>query len=118
MSLFENVPCWIRDIPGHLKTQEVRRYSVHGAIILEYVSDHLKTEEMCKEAVRREPYILLYVLSHVMTQDICNEAVRRDPYTLPYVPDHLMTWEVDEYIICYIVGYAISFNVFESRLSQ
>ena len=62
--------------------------------------------------MRREPYTLRYVPDHLKTQEICHEAVgrdsfslekvRREPYTLKYVhgpcllryvPDHLITQE-------------------------
>ena len=68
---YENVPCWIREILGHLKTQE-----------------------MCNEAVGMEPYSLEFVPDHLKMQEICNEAVRREPYTLDYVPDHFKTQEL------------------------
>ena len=38
---------------------------------LEHVPDHFKTEEICKEAVRREPYDLGHVHNHLKTQQIC-----------------------------------------------
>ena len=49
---YENVPRWVRAIPKHLKTQE-----------------------MCNEAVRIEPYSLEVVSGHFKTQEMCNEAV-------------------------------------------
>ena len=59
--------------------------------ILYYVLDGLKTEEICNEAVRREPYNLWHVPDHFRTQEMCNEAVEEDPYMLKFVPDPLMT---------------------------
>ena len=35
---------------------------------------HLKTEEICNEAVRTEPLLLVYVPDHFKTQEMCNEA--------------------------------------------
>ena len=55
---YENVPRWITDIPGHLKTQE-----------------------MCGEAVRIEPRSLGFVPDRFKAEDICNEAVDRNAYT-------------------------------------
>ena len=66
MSLYASVPCWIREIPGHIKTQE-----------------------MCNEAVDIEPRSLAFGPGHFKTQEICNEAVTRDPCALDYVPDRL-----------------------------
>ena len=65
---YENVPRWIREIP-----------------------DHLKTQEMCDEAVRIESYSLEVVPNCFMAEEMCNEAVRRQPFTLYYVPYHLKT---------------------------
>ena len=45
---YENVPRWIREIPGRLKTQE-----------------------MCDEAVRIEPRSLSFVPDHFKTEDLC-----------------------------------------------
>ena len=68
MSLFVNIPIWIREIPEPLKTQEI-----------------------CDEAVRIEPCSRRFVPNCFKTQEICNEAVRREPYTLEFVPDHIKT---------------------------
>ena len=65
---YENVSCWIREITGHLKTQE-----------------------MCDEAVRMEPRSLAYIPDRFKTEEMCNKAVRREPYTLSHVPDHFKT---------------------------
>ena len=43
---------------------------------------HLKTQEMCDEAVRMESRSLEFVLYHIKTQEMCNEAVHREPGTL------------------------------------
>ena len=52
---YENVPVWIREIPNHLKTQEMCIKAVEDVpYTLECVPGHLKTQEMCNEAVRRE----------------------------------------------------------------
>ena len=46
---------------------------------------------MCEKAVEDEPETLEYVPDHLKTEEICKEAVRREPYALGYVPDHLKT---------------------------
>ena len=53
--VYENVPRWIREIPGHLKTQD-----------------------MCGEAVRKEPRSLAFVPDGLKTEKVCNEAVGRN----------------------------------------
>ena len=92
---YENVPCWIRGIPGHLKTQEIcneavrlRPYSLH------YIPDQYKTQEMCNEAVSREPYILDYVPNHFKTQEMCNESICGNPAVFFLVPDRFKIQEV------------------------
>ena len=65
---YENVPCWIREIPGCLKKQE-----------------------MCDEAVWIEPRSLSFVPDRFKTEGVCIKAVRRNPYALDYVPDYLKT---------------------------
>ena len=49
---YENVPWWRRETP-----------------------DNLKTQEMCDEAVRREPYTLQHVPYYLKMQEMCDEAV-------------------------------------------
>ena len=59
---YENVPRWIREIPGHLKTQEMGNVAVHiEPYSLEAAQDHLKTHKMCNKAVHSEPSPLYYV---------------------------------------------------------
>ena len=54
-------------------------------------ADDLKTEDICNDAVRRDPYALEFVPDDFKTEDICNDAVRREAYMLKYVPDHFKT---------------------------
>ena len=44
---------------------------------LEFVPDKLKTEEMCNEAVRREPYTLDCVLDHLKTKNMQRGNMRQ-----------------------------------------
>ena len=67
----ENIPRWIKEIPGDLKTQE-----------------------MCDEAVAFEPCSLVFAPDRVKAEDMCNEAGGRDAYTLGYVPHNLNTQEM------------------------
>ena len=58
----ENVPRWIREPPEHLKTQEMCIEAVAGfSCALKYVPDHFKTQEMCSQAVSNNPYLLKHV---------------------------------------------------------
>ena len=49
----------------------------------------LKTQEMCNEAVRIEPYSLAFVSDHFKTQEMCDKAFEIDPFILWYVSDNL-----------------------------
>ena len=71
MSLYASVSCWIREIPGHLKMQE-----------------------MCIEPVRMEPCTLAFVAGQYRMRWMCIEGVSRNPYTLDYVPDHFKTQDM------------------------
>ena len=53
----ENVPRWIREIPGHLKTQEMCDEAVGiERRSLAFVPDRFKTGEMCNEALGRDAH--------------------------------------------------------------
>ena len=89
---YENVPLWVREIPGHLKTQEMCDEAVRiGPRSSAHVSDCFKTEDMFSEAVVRDAYTLDNVPDHMMTQKICNEAMREKPAASSLVPNHFIT---------------------------
>ena len=89
---YENVPRWIREIPGHLKTQEMCDEAVGiEPRSLAFVPDHFKTEGMCNEAVGRNAYTLDNVPDYIMTQKICNEAMHENTAAFFVIPDHFKT---------------------------
>ena len=56
---YEHVPCWTREVPEHLKTEEMCNNAVaYFSCPVKYVADHLKTEEMCRQTVSNNPYML------------------------------------------------------------
>ena len=60
--------------------------------MLEYIPDHLKTQEMCIDAVIRDIYMLTYVPDHLKTQEMCKNAFEGGgSWMLKYVPDYFMT---------------------------
>ena len=65
---YENVQRWIREIPGHRKTQE-----------------------MCDEAVGLERRSLAFAPDRFMKEEMCNDPVGWDICTLNNVPDYIMT---------------------------
>ena len=52
------------------------------------ISENLKTQEICNEAVHTEPFSLAYVPDCFKTQEMCNKAVKNKLCTLLFVPDH------------------------------
>ena len=73
---YASVPCWIREIRGHLITQEIYNEAVRiEPRSLAFVPDHFKTEEMCNKAVHRDLYPLDYVPDLFKTLEMCNKAM-------------------------------------------
>ena len=70
---------------------------------LEFVPDHLKTQEMCDKAVEIDPFILWYIPDNLKTQGMCIRAVERGLTLLEYVPDwfgargQIDLWHNDDY---------------------
>ena len=58
---------------------------------LGFVSDRLKTQEMCNKAVTCSPDTLWDVPDHLKTQEICDKAVGIDPYMLGHASYWLVT---------------------------
>ena len=58
------------------------------------VSDHIKSQELCNEAVEEDPDFLAYTPDRLKTQEMCNRAVPRKPYTLRFIPEHRKTQEM------------------------
>ena len=88
------IECLVKYFPEHLKTQEMCDEAVDiEPLSLAYVPDRFKTKEMCNKAVRSEPRSSEFIPDIFKTQEMCNEAVRRKPYALAYVPDHFKTQE-------------------------
>ena len=76
---------WIVTIPDHLKTQEMCNEAVRiKPFSLAYVSDRFKTQEMCNETVRKKLCMMLFVHDYFWTQEMCNETMRTmpDPFTV------------------------------------
>ena len=49
--------------------------------------DKFETQEMCNEAVKKNPLTLKHVPDQFVTQEMCDEAVKKSPWTLEHVPD-------------------------------
>ena len=83
---------WIITIPDHLKTQEMCNEAVRiNPLSLTYVSDRFKTQEMCLEVVRNMACMLLFVTDHLRTQEMCNEIMRTIPKAFHRIPERFKT---------------------------
>ena len=56
-------------------------------MLLAYVPDHFKTEEMCNEAVLVDPWLMYDVPDYLKTQEMCNEVVKKVQWLLFDVPN-------------------------------
>ena len=95
MSLYESIPCWIMETPDHVKTQEMCNEAMSiNSLSLQYVPDHLKTQEMCERAIEENPYILQFVPDCFKTHEMCKKVVEEYPWWLKDIPDHFKTQEM------------------------
>ena len=86
---------WIITILDHLRTQEMCNDAVHmKPLSLTYIPDRFKTQEMCNEAVRNKPRLMLFVPDHFKTMEICNEIMRIMPQAFHRIPDHFKVQEM------------------------
>ena len=82
MSFCEHIPRWIKDVPKHLKTQEMCNKVVRiETCSLAYVVDHFKIEGMCNDAVEKDPCMLGDVPVHYRMARVCQKIVER--YLVP-----------------------------------
>ena len=86
---YESVPCWLREIPEHLKTPVAQ-----FPFSLWYVPDYLKAQEMCDDAVHNNPAVFFLVPDHFKTEDICIKAIEVDPWSLRDIPDNFKKQEM------------------------
>ena len=67
----------LRDVPDHLKTQEIcKRVVEYDPGTLQYVTDCLKTDEMCEKAAEEDPHLLRHVPDRFKTQNICRRLLK------------------------------------------
>ena len=57
-------------------------------LILEYIFEDKKTDEICKIAVQKNGYALSYVPEDKKTDEICKIAVRGNGYALNFIPSN------------------------------
>ena len=85
------------------KFVKIRIGTVMGnPVILKFVSDHLKTKEMCKHSFKKLPFVVRYVPDRYKTQKMCGKSVLKNGRTLESVPDchknqHILDKAVNNY---------------------
>ena len=100
--MYATVPNWIKEIPDHLKTQEMCNEAVcMEPWSLKFVPDQYKAQEMCeRRAVHtdEQSYTLkLYTLKLYTLKPYTQKpytTAEEEPYTLKLVSDHLKTQEM------------------------
>ena len=55
------------------------------------VTDCFKTQKICDDAVRRDPYYLPFIPDNLKTQVMCEKVVKDNLWNVEYVPEHLKT---------------------------
>ena len=55
--------------------------------MLKFVLDHVKTKKMCKNAIKKLPYLSRYVPNQYKTQQMCEKAILENDETLKSVTD-------------------------------
>ena len=98
---FSYTPRYVSD---HLKTQEMCNQAVRSnPIVFFLVPDHFKTKEPCIKALEVDPWQLNNITDYLVKQKMCDKAVKNDPSSLRFVPDWFVTqqkvdvWCRDDY---------------------
>ena len=87
----------LRYTPDCVRTQEMCKKAVEKCPwLLGCVHDNLKTQEMCEKAVEKYPWLLGYAHDNLKTQEMCEKAVEEYPCSLVYVHNNLKTQEMCE----------------------
>ena len=86
-------------VANQYKTQEMcDKAAAFNPCMLRHVPDHFKAQEMCNRLMTCNPSKLW----HVSDQEMCDAAVREEPSSLEYVPDWFVTrqqlkiWDDDD----------------------
>ena len=96
---YESAPCWIREIPEHLKTSEISNEAVAVLLLSTFSSvlflnpDRFKKQDMCIKALEVDPWNLYNISDNLKTQKMCDKAIKDDPSSLQFVPDWFVTQE-------------------------
>ena len=86
-------------VVGWVVQEAYNREVLKKSCSLEFIPDMFKTQGMCDEAVRREPYSLRHAPDCLKNEKMCIEAVKNKLSMMFFIPDHLMTEEMCNTIV-------------------
>ena len=55
--------------------------------MLTFVPGRLRTEKMCKNAVKKLPLVIRYIVDQYKTKEMCDKSIVENGGTLIFVPD-------------------------------
>ena len=92
ISLLEIIPVWIRETPDHLKTQEMCNEAIHtDPYSLAFVPDRFKTQKMCDKAINIEPFTQSHDHDNLKMREMCIRAVEASLGLLGHIPEWFVT---------------------------
>ena len=105
----EKWPWSLEYVPDNLKTQEMCKKAMRSrvATFFFFVPDCFKIKKMCKKVVEAVPSWLEPVPDNFKTQGMCNKVVQKRLCLLEYVPDWFVTKEqigMMKFIIAIMIG--------------
>ena len=99
-NILEPVCLWLNDlrfIPEHLRTEEICKLAVkQNGRALDYVPYELRTKELYELAVQENGLNLFYVPENYKTKELCEIAVKNNGEALRYIPKQLRMKELCE----------------------
>ena len=105
---YEPASEYLKETPEHLKTQEMcdEAVRIHPAAFF-FIPDHIKTQSMCDGAACIEPYLLASVPNCFKAAKMCDKAVRKECFSLFFLSDWFVTEQQVNYgmitMICMII---------------
>ena len=55
--------------------------------MLRFVPDHLKTRKICKNVVKKLPFVVKFVPDRYKTMEMCDKVIKENGRMLEFIPD-------------------------------
>jgi hypothetical protein len=95
MKIVEQCAWMLEYVPEHIKTLEFCKEAVKKeGLALSYIPEEFKTAEFYMEVVKERCNMLFCVPERFRTPEICHAALNKYPDALEHVPDHIKTFEI------------------------